>query len=103
MEGRRRLDSRVHVLRGVEVLRHHRLLTDQHLRLAGRCGNQSTLLLGIDKDTRTAYLYAVGHANGAATVIKGLGQVGTEFAVFADKTYFRFYGDTPEAPKLYGE
>jgi hypothetical protein len=71
--------------------------------IAERCGNQSTLLLGIDKDTRTAYLYAVGHANGAATVIKGLGQVGTEFAAFADKTYFRFYGDTPEAPKLYGE
>ena len=68
--------------------------------IAERCGSQSTLLLGIDKDTRTAYLYAVSHANGAATVIKGLGQVDTEFA---DKTYFRFYGDAPEAPKLYGE
>ena len=45
--------------------------------IAEKCGNQSTLLLGIDKDTRTAYLYAVSHANGTATVIKGLGQAGS--------------------------
>ena len=36
---------------------------------------QGTLLLGIDKDTQSAYLYAVGHANGTATVIQGLGKV----------------------------
>ena len=68
--------------------------------IADRCGIQSTLLLGIDKDTRTSYLYAVSHANGTATVIKGLGKVP---ATFTDKTYFRYYGDTPEAAKLYGE
>jgi hypothetical protein len=45
------------------------------------------LLLGIDKDTRTGYLYAVSHANGTATVIKGLGKVPT---TFTDKTYFRY-------------
>jgi hypothetical protein len=48
--------------------------------------NQGTLLLGIDKDTKSAYLYAVGHANGTATVIQGLGKVpGT----FNDPVYFR--------------
>ncbi|MFF0342482.1 hypothetical protein [Kribbella sp. NPDC004875] len=71
--------------------------------IADRCGSQSTLLIGIDKDVRTAYLYAVGHANGTATVIKGLGQVGQTFAAFPDDNYFRYYGSTPTAPKLYGE
>jgi hypothetical protein len=43
--------------------------------VAERCGTQSTLLTAIDKDTGSAYLYAVGHANGASTVIQGLGKV----------------------------
>jgi hypothetical protein len=43
--------------------------------VAEKCGTQSTLLTGIDKDTGAAYLYAVGHANGTATVIRGLGKV----------------------------
>ena len=65
---------------------------------------QSTLLLGIDKDTRTAYLYAVGHANGAATVIKGLGTVGKQLAAPEDKTYFRYFAGSSEADDLlYGE
>jgi hypothetical protein len=55
--------------------------------IAQKCGLQSTLLLGIDKDTQSAYLYAVGHANGTATVIQGLGKVpGT----FNDPVYFRW-------------
>jgi hypothetical protein len=55
--------------------------------IAQKCGNQGTLLLGIDKDTQSAYLYAVGHANGTATVIQGLGKVpGT----FNDPAYFRW-------------
>jgi hypothetical protein len=58
------------------------------------------LLLGIDKDTRNGYLYAVSHANGTATVIKGLGKVPT---TFTDKTYFRYHLDGSEAPTLYGE
>ncbi|MFG1906616.1 hypothetical protein [Kribbella sp. NPDC048928] len=67
--------------------------------VASRCGQYGTLLLGIDKDTKTSYLYAVGHANGAATVINGLGAVpGTR----ADNVYFPwvpidFYDE------LYGE
>ncbi|WP_350279503.1 hypothetical protein [Kribbella sp. HUAS MG21] len=39
------------------------------------CGRYGTLLLGIDKDTKKGYLYAVGHANGLSTVIQGRGQV----------------------------
>ena len=55
--------------------------------LAQKCGNHGTLLLGIDKDTQSAYLYAVGHANGTATVIQNIGKVpGT----FTDPVYFRF-------------
>ena len=34
---------------------------------ANRCGQYGSLLLGIDKDTKSAHLYAVGHANGTAT------------------------------------
>ena len=55
--------------------------------LAVKCGLSGTLLLGIDKDTKAGYLYAVGHANGTSTVIKGLGKVqGT----FADPVDFRW-------------
>ncbi|MGW1340049.1 hypothetical protein ACWCOV_03265 [Kribbella sp. NPDC002412] len=46
----------------------------EHL-VAEKCGAQSTLLTAIDKDTGSAYLYAVGHASGTSTVIKGLGKV----------------------------
>ncbi|WP_238164034.1 hypothetical protein [Kribbella pittospori] len=56
--------------------------------VAEKCGTQSTLLLGIDKDTQSGYLYAVSHATGTSTVIKGLGKVPT---TFADPTYFRYH------------
>jgi hypothetical protein len=55
--------------------------------MAVKCGVYGTLLLGVDKDTKAGYLYAVGHANGTATVIKGLGKVqGT----FSDPVDFRW-------------
>jgi hypothetical protein len=65
--------------------------------IAQKCGIQGTLLLGIDKDTQSAYLYAVSHANGTATVIQGLGNVP---GAFNDPTYFRF---TPLVDPLVGE
>ena len=72
--------------------------------IAERCGKQSTLLLGIDKDTRTGYLYAVSHANGAATVINGLGKVGNQLVAPEDKAYFRYFAGSSEADNLlYGE
>ncbi len=51
------------------------------------CGKNGTLLLGIDKDTKTGHLYAVGHANGLSTVIQSRGKVP---ATFGDPVYFRW-------------
>jgi hypothetical protein len=68
--------------------------------VAEKCGQYGTLLLGIDKDTQSGYLYAVGHANGTATVIKGLGKVP---ATFADPVYFRHALRPGDAPTLFGE
>ncbi|MFI5694662.1 hypothetical protein ACIA58_22605 [Kribbella sp. NPDC051586] len=65
-----------------------------------KCGQYGTLLLGIDKDTGSGYLYAVGHANGTATVIKGLGKVP---ATFTDPVYFRHVLRIGDAPMLFGE
>jgi hypothetical protein len=68
--------------------------------IAEKCGSQSTLLLGIDKDTKTGYLYAIGHAKGTSTLIQNLGKVtGTLDAAF----YSRMFLDTPEAGNLFGE
>ncbi|TCO35606.1 hypothetical protein EV652_101490 [Kribbella steppae] len=66
---------------------------------AQKCGQYGVLLLGIDKDTGAGYLYAVGHANGTSTVIKGLGKVpGT----FNDPVYFR-WGVIPVLDPIFGE
>ncbi|MFI7059979.1 hypothetical protein ACIBL3_03265 [Kribbella sp. NPDC050124] len=67
--------------------------------VAGKCGQYGTLLLGIDKDTKQGYLYAVGHANGTATVINSIGKVGYE--AFPDPVYFR-WGVVPELDPLNG-
>ena len=67
--------------------------------VASKCGQYGTLLLGIDKDTKTGYLYADGHANGTSTVINGLGKVqGT----FADPVYHR-WAAVPSLDPLNGE
>jgi hypothetical protein len=55
--------------------------------VAEKCGTQGTLLVGIDKDTKTAYLYAVGHASGTSTVIQGLGKIPGSFDA---PVYFRW-------------
>ncbi|GAA0955981.1 hypothetical protein GCM10009554_64730 [Kribbella koreensis] len=46
---------------------------------AQRCGQYGVLLLAIDKDSGAGYLYAVGHATGASTVIQNRGKVPTTF------------------------
>jgi hypothetical protein len=66
--------------------------------VAEKCGSQGTLLVGIDKDTRTAHLYAVGHAAGTATVIRGLGKVPGSFDA---PVYFRWA--TLDFDFLFGE
>ncbi|TCM41724.1 hypothetical protein EV648_11198 [Kribbella sp. VKM Ac-2568] len=66
-----------------------------------RCGPTGTLLLGIDKDTKAGYLYAVGHAKGTATVIQSLGKVPT---TLDDPIYFRRGGEPDDGPVyLFGE
>lgn len=65
-----------------------------------KCGVYGSLLLGIDKDTGSGYLYAVGHANGTSTVIQGLGKVP---ATFTDPVYFRHILEPGKEPLLFGE
>jgi hypothetical protein len=55
--------------------------------VAGPCGQYGTVVLGIDKDAKTANLYAFGHANGTSTVINSLGKV--TGATFTDPIYHR--------------
>jgi hypothetical protein len=67
--------------------------------VAGACGNYGTVVVGIDKDTRSAYLYTFGHANGVQTSITGHGKVpGT----FADPSYFR-WAPPVKSDWLFGE
>lgn len=65
--------------------------------LTQKCGVYGTILLGIDKDTDAAYLYAVGRFTGTSTVIQSLGKVPS---TFADTVYARL--KDPGAP-LTGE
>jgi hypothetical protein len=65
--------------------------------VAAPCGT-GTLVLAIDKDTGAGYLYSVGHGNGLATVIKGIGKAPGSFT---DPVYFRWAGYTD--PPLSGE
>lgn len=68
--------------------------------VASKCGTQGTLLLGIDKETGTPYMYALSHANGAATVIQSLGKVNR---TVTEPAYFHYYDDTQTYPQLFGE
>ncbi|MGW6276267.1 hypothetical protein [Kribbella sp. NPDC055071] len=68
--------------------------------IAERCGRYGTLLLGIDKDTKSASLYAVGHANGTSTVINTLGKV---TGTFDQPIYFRWGAAAFANPPLNGE
>ncbi|NUR94327.1 MAG: hypothetical protein HOV67_03610 [Kribbellaceae bacterium] len=54
--------------------------------IATKCGTDGTLLLGIDRDTKSGYLYALSHADGNRTVVKSLGKVPL---TFSDPQYFR--------------
>ncbi len=63
------------------------------------CGNK-TIVLGVDKETGTPYLYEFGHANGTATVIKALGKVPR---TFNEAAYSRRFEDNQEYEQLFGE
>jgi hypothetical protein len=66
--------------------------------VAQGCG-KGVLLVGINRDSEVAYLYAVGHANGTATPIQNRGKLpGT----FKPSTYFR-WGYVPDLDQFGGE
>ena len=89
-------------LSGAPVVKKVRTSTWQGFEtlVASKCGTQGTLLLGVDKDTGAPYLYALGHANGAATAITSLGKVNR---TFSEPAYFRYYDDTATYNQLFGE
>ncbi len=66
--------------------------------VAGRCLDDSTVVVGIDKDANAGYAYVIGHAEGAATTILGMGKVPL---TFADPAYFRWAPDSRSDP-LFG-
>ncbi|MEV8372758.1 hypothetical protein AB0P21_08465 [Kribbella sp. NPDC056861] len=43
--------------------------------VAERCGSAGTLLLAVDKETKSGSVYAVGHASGSTTVMQYLGKI----------------------------
>ncbi|MEV4263289.1 hypothetical protein [Kribbella sp. NPDC049584] len=68
--------------------------------LAQQCGQYGTLLLGIDRDTHTGYVYAVGHATGTTTVIQSFGKApGT----FTDPVYFHWTDGNATFKPPFGE
>ncbi|MEU4393660.1 hypothetical protein [Kribbella sp. NPDC023855] len=69
--------------------------------VATPCGRAGTLLLAVDTDVQIARLYAVGHANGTATVIRGLGRV--TGGAFNAPLYYRKTLEDGKGPLLYGE
>ncbi|MGW1343549.1 hypothetical protein ACWCOV_21050 [Kribbella sp. NPDC002412] len=68
--------------------------------VASKCGQYGTLLLAIDRHTKQGYLYAVGHANGTATVINSIGMVNYE--AFPEPVHFR-WGVVPVLDPLNGD
>jgi hypothetical protein len=68
--------------------------------VAERCGQYGTLVVGIDKDGKAAYLYAVGHANGTATVIQNRGKLPVPFG---DPVYFHWTNDGTVTQPPFGE
>jgi hypothetical protein len=67
--------------------------------IASKCGQYGTLLLGIDKDSGSGYMYGVGHAIGTSTVINAIGKVG---GTFPDPVHFR-WGVEPFYDPLNGD
>jgi hypothetical protein len=67
---------------------------------AQRCGKYGVLLLAIDKDSGAGYLYAVGHANGASTVIQNRGKVPE---TFKDPVLFNWVAPAGYDVPPYGE
>lgn len=69
--------------------------------IAQRCGQYGTLLLAIDRNARNGKLFAIGHANGPATVVNELGWVGDES--LPDPVNFGWVSGLGVNPPLNGE
>ncbi|MEU8226920.1 hypothetical protein [Kribbella sp. NPDC048915] len=67
--------------------------------VADDCG-QKTGLIGIDHETGATFMYEFGHANGTATVIRGLGKVNR---TITETLHARYYEDTTDYGQLSGE
>ncbi|GAA0949613.1 hypothetical protein GCM10009554_48490 [Kribbella koreensis] len=65
--------------------------------MVAACGQYGVLLLGVDKNTHSGYLYAVGHATGLSTVIQPRGKLPVSFD---DPTY---HGWAAPGSPLFGE
>jgi hypothetical protein len=68
--------------------------------VAQRCGQSGTLVAGIDKDTKTGYLYAIGHGNGLATVIQNRGKIPV---TLDDQVFFHWTNDNDTVTPPFGE
>ncbi|GAA1579871.1 hypothetical protein GCM10009789_37060 [Kribbella sancticallisti] len=66
--------------------------------VAGRCLDDSTVFVGIDKDNKSAYAYVMSHAAGTATTIYGMGQLPH---TWADPVYLRWAPESWNDP-LFG-
>ncbi|MEV8372757.1 hypothetical protein AB0P21_08460 [Kribbella sp. NPDC056861] len=69
--------------------------------IAQRCGQYGTLLLAIDRNARNGKLFAVGRANGMATVINDLGWIGNDS--FPDPVNFGWVSGLGVNPPPNGE
>jgi hypothetical protein len=68
--------------------------------VAEHCGKYGTVVVGIDKNARAGYLYAVGHANGTATVIQNRGKLPV---TLDDPLYFHWTNDVDYVNPPFGE
>jgi hypothetical protein len=66
--------------------------------VAGRCLDDSTVFVGIDEDTQSAYAYVMSHAAGSTTTIYGMGKLPH---TWADPVYFRWAAESWNDP-LFG-
>lgn len=66
--------------------------------VAGRCLDDSTVFVGIDKDAQSAYAYVMSHAAGPSTTIYSMGNLSHGFV---DSVFFRWAGESWNDP-LFG-
>ena len=66
--------------------------------VAEPCGRHGTLLAGVDKETGTSHLYAMGALSGSATVVQGLGKASGAWGEGVLFTWSRFSVEVTARP-----